>query len=84
MAASPFLVNRSVWLAWSMERKQEYFQNNFLANSDGIDSYVIIDVQTGDTVLSGGTKTNNSKNADYYQQVVEFKKASYHSLPKID
>ncbi len=75
MAVSPFLVNRSVWLAWSIERKQEYFQNNFFANSDGIDSYVVIDVQTGDTVLSGGrTETNNSKDADYYQQVVKFKK----------
>ena len=76
MAASPFLTNRSVWSAWSMERKQEYFQNNFLANSDGIDSYLVIDAQTGDTVFSGGTRTgtNNSKDIDYFQQVVKFKK----------
>ncbi len=76
MAASLFLTNHSVWSAWSIERKQEYFQNNFLANSDGIDSYLVIDAQTGDTIFSGGTRTgtNNSKDIDYFQQVVKFKK----------
>ncbi|WP_319422640.1 cache domain-containing protein [Pleurocapsa sp. FMAR1] len=74
MAASPFLTNLSVWSAWSIERKQEYFQKNFLANSDGMDSYVVIDAQTGDTVFSGGTETNNSSDIDYHQQVVKFKK----------
>lgn len=76
MAASPFLSDRQLWSAWSIERQKEYFQNNFLANSDGMDSYVVINAKTGDTVFSGGTgtKTKNNKNLDYYQQVVKFKK----------
>ena len=76
MAASPFLSDLFLWSAWSIERKQEYFQNSFLANSDGMDSYVVIDAKTGDTVFSGGTgsKTENNKNLDYFQQVVMFKR----------
>ena len=76
MAASPFLSDRQLWSAWSIDRKKEYFQNNFVANSDGMDSYVVIDAKTGDTVFSGGTgtKTKNNKHLDYYQQVIEFKK----------
>ena len=76
MAASPFLSDLKLWSAWSIERKKEYFQNNFLANSDGMDSYVVINAKTGDTVFSGGTgtKTKNNKHLDYYQQVVKFKK----------
>ncbi len=73
MAASPFLTDISLWSAWSIERKQEYFQNNFLAHSNSIDGYLIIDAQTGDTVFSGGTEANNSKDINYYQQVVKFK-----------
>ena len=76
MAASPFLSDRKIWDAWSLLRKKEYFQNNFLANSDGMDSYAVIDAKTGDTVFSGGTgtKTKNNKHLDYYQQVVRQKK----------
>ena len=76
MAASPFLSDRKIWDAWSLERKKEYFQNNFVANSDGMDSYVVIDAKTGNTVFSGGTgtKTKNNKHLDYFQQVVEQKK----------
>ena len=76
MAASPFLSDRKIWSAWSIERKKEYFQNNFIANSDGMDSYVVIDAKTGDTVFSGGTgtKTKNNKHLDYFQEVVKLKK----------
>lgn len=76
MAASPFLSDLKLWSAWSTERKKEYFQNNFIANSDGMDSYVVMDAKTGDTLFSGGTgtKTKNNKHLDYYQQVVEFEK----------
>ena len=76
MAASPFLSDRQIWSAWSIERKKEYFQNNFMANSDGMDSYVVMDAKTGDTVFSGGTgtKTKNNKHLDYYQEVVKYKK----------
>ena len=76
MAASPFLSDLQIWSAWSLQRKKEYFQNNFLANSDGMDSYVVIDAKTGNTVFSGGTgtKTKNNKHIDYYQQVVQQKR----------
>ncbi len=76
MAASPFLSDRKLWSAWSTERKQEYFQNNYIANSDGMDSYVVIDAKTGDTIFSGGTgtKTKNNRDLDYYQEVIKFKK----------
>ena len=76
MAASPFLSDRQLWSAWSTERKKEYFQNNFVANSDGMDSYVVIDAKTGDTIFSGGTgtKTQNNRGLDYYDEVVKLKK----------
>ena len=76
MAASPFLSDRQIWSAWSVDRKQEYFQNSFLANSDGMDSYVVIDANSGETVFSGGTgtKTMNNRNLDYFQKVVRFKR----------
>ena len=76
MAASPFLNDPALWSAWTLKRKKEYFENNFLVNSDGMDSFVIIDAPTGNTILSGGTgtKSRNYKHIDYYQQVVKFKK----------
>jgi hypothetical protein len=76
MSASPFLSDRRLWSAWSTERKKEYFQDNYMANSDGMDSYVVIDAKTGDTVFSGGTgtKTKNNRDLDYYQEVIKFKK----------
>jgi multidrug resistance protein, MATE family len=76
MAASPFLSDRLIWSAWSIERKQEYFQDNFLANSDGMDGYAVIDAQSGNTLFSGGTETQtiNNQDIDYFQQVVMFKR----------
>ncbi len=76
MAASPFLSDRLLWSAWSIERKQEYFQDNFLANSDGMDDYAVIDAKSGDTLFSGGTETQtiNNQDIDYFQQVVMFKR----------
>ena len=72
MAASPFLSDRQIWSAWSSDRKQEYFQNNFVANANGVDSYVTIDTATGETVLSGGMEMDASgdRYSDYYRQVV--------------
>lgn len=76
MAATPFLTDPKLWSAWTIERKLEYFQNNFLANQPGIDSFVVMDAKTGDTIFSGGTgtKTRNNKYLDYYKLVVKTKK----------
>jgi hypothetical protein len=71
MAATPFLTDLKVWHVWPLERKSAYLQNNFLANSYGIDSFAVIDAQTAKTIFSGGTgtKTKNNKYLDYYIQI---------------
>ena len=75
MASIPFF-DDSFWQNRDLEEKREYFQNNFLANSEGMDSFAIVDANTGNTILSGGsgTKTKNYNNIDYFQKALSEKK----------